>query len=52
MIILFWILFTVLVAVAASSRGRSALGWVVGSFFISPFMALLFILVLGNKKAA
>jgi len=52
MIIFFWILFTILVGVAASRRGRSALGWIVGSFFISPGLALLFILVLGNKKAA
>lgn len=51
MIIFFWILFTVLVGVAASTRGRSVIGWVVGSFFISPFFALLFILVMGHKKA-
>lgn len=50
MIFLFWILFTVLVGVAANSRGRSAFGWIVASFFISPFFALLFILVMGNKK--
>jgi hypothetical protein len=51
MIIFFWILFTVLVGVAASTRGRSTIGWIIGSFFISPFFALLFILVMGHKKA-
>ena len=45
-----WILFTVLVGVAAATRNRSVIGWVVGSFFISPFFALLFILILGHSK--
>jgi choline-glycine betaine transporter len=45
-----WIMFTILVGVAASSRGRSVLGWVVGSLFISPFFALLFILIMGHNK--
>ena len=47
-VIFFWILFTALVWAAASSRNRSVVGWVIGSFFISPFIALLFILVLGK----
>ena len=50
MIFFFWLLFTVLVGVAASSRGRSIIGWVIGSFFITPFFALLFILVVGHKE--
>ena len=48
MIIFFWVLFTVLVGVGAHSRNRSVIGWVIGSFFISPFIALLFILVMGK----
>ena len=48
MVIFFWILFTVLVGVGAHSRNRSIIGWVIGSFFISPFIALLFILVMGK----
>ena len=48
MVIFFWILFTVLVGVGAHSRNRSVIGWVIGSFFISPFIALLFILVMGK----
>ena len=50
MVIFFWILFTVLVGVGAHSRNRSVVGWVIGSFFISPFIALLFILVMGESK--
>ena len=50
MIILFWLLFTILVFVAATSRGRSGILWTIGSFFISPFIALLFILVIGPVK--
>jgi hypothetical protein len=52
MIILFWLLFTVLVFVAAQSRNRSGILWTIGSFFISPFVALLFILVMGPAKEA
>jgi hypothetical protein len=48
LILFFWILFTVLVGVAAHTRNRSVIGWVVGSFFITPLIALLFILILGK----
>ena len=50
MIVLFWLLFTILVFVAARSRNRSGILWTVGSLFITPFFALLFILVLGSVK--
>ena len=50
MIVFFWLVFTVLVGVAAATRNRSVIGWIVGSFFISPFFALLFILILGHSK--
>jgi hypothetical protein len=48
LILFFWILFTVLVGVAAHTRNRSVIGWVVGSFFLTPLIALLFILILGK----
>ena len=48
LILFFWILFTVLVGVAAHTRNRTVIGWVVGSFFITPLIALLFILILGK----
>jgi hypothetical protein len=48
LVIFFWILFTALVVAGAYSRNRSVIGWTIGSFFISPFIALLFILVLGK----
>jgi hypothetical protein len=51
MILFFSVLFLVLVGVAAHSRGRSAFGWIMMSLFITPFMALLFILVLGRPNS-
>jgi hypothetical protein len=48
LILFFWILFTVLVGTAAYTRNRSVIGWVVSSLFVSPFIALLFILILGK----
>ena len=48
LILFFWILFTLLVGVAAHTRNRTVIGWVVGSFFITPLIALLFILILGK----
>jgi hypothetical protein len=52
MFILFWLVFTVLVFVAAQSRNRSAIGWTIASFFISPLIALVFILVMGHNREA
>ena len=51
-IVFFWIMFTILVGIIASKRNRSVIGWVVSSLFITPFMAVLFILVLGTKETA
>jgi hypothetical protein len=50
LILFFWILFTVLVGTAAYTRNRSVIGWVVSSFFVTPLIALLFILVLGKLE--
>jgi hypothetical protein len=36
--------------VAASARNRTVFGWVVGSLFVTPFIALLFILVMGKVE--
>lgn len=48
--IFFWIMFTVLVGVTAHTRNRGIVRWTLGSLFITPFFALLFILVLGRVK--
>lgn len=50
-ILLFWFGFSILVAVAASARGRSAIGWFLLSVVISPLLALLFVLVMQRKDA-
>ena len=46
----FWILFTILVMVAAFTRKRDCLGWALLSLLITPVMSLLFILVMGTAK--
>lgn len=44
----FWIIFAIIVAVAASSRGRSGLGWFLIAVLLSPVLALILVLVLPN----
>ncbi len=41
-----WLVFSVVVAVAASSRGRSGFGWFLLSFILSPLLAIILVLVL------
>lgn len=45
-IILFWFLFSAVVASAANSRGRSSSGWLLLSIVISPLLAGLLVLAL------
>ena len=49
-IFLFWIILAIVVAVAASSRGRSGLGWFLISCLISPLIGLILVLVLPNLR--
>lgn len=44
-----WILLSLVVAVAAQSRGRTGLGWCLISLAISPLIGLLLILVLPSR---
>ena len=44
-----WILFSVAVGVLASSRGRSGFGWFIFSLIFTPFIGLIFVLVLKQK---
>lgn len=48
-IFFFWLIFSIVVGVAASSRGRSGFGWFVLSVLISPLLALILVLVLSRK---
>ncbi|WP_375762864.1 hypothetical protein ACE10X_22385 [Bradyrhizobium sp. Pha-3] len=50
-IFLFWVGFSILVAVAANARGRSGIGWFFLSLVISPLLALLFVLVMQRQDA-
>jgi hypothetical protein len=42
----FWILFSVVVGVAANARGRDGVGWFFLALIISPLVALLLVLVM------
>ena len=46
-LLIFWVIFAVIVAIAANSRGRSAIGWFLLAIFISPLLALIAVLVMG-----
>ncbi|MGH6624313.1 MAG: hypothetical protein ACREBN_10090 [Burkholderiaceae bacterium] len=48
----FWLMFAIVVGVAASSRGRSGFGWFLLAVVISPLIALLLVLVMPKKVAA
>ncbi len=51
MIFFFWVGFSVVVGVLASSRGRSGFGWFLLSCLISPLLAGLLVAVLPSAKA-
>lgn len=51
-IVIGWLVLAVIVAVAASSRGRSALGWFLLACIISPVLALVALLVIGRPAVA
>jgi hypothetical protein len=44
-VLFIWLIISVVVGVAANSRGRSGFGWFLISVFLSPILALLFLLV-------
>lgn len=46
-LLVFWVIFAVIVAIAANSRGRSAIGWFLLAILISPLLALIAVLVMG-----
>jgi hypothetical protein len=49
-IILVWLVFSVIVGVAANERGRNGAGWFFISMLISPLIAGLFVLALGRSE--
>lgn len=49
-ILLFWIIFAVVVGIAASNRGRSGFGWFLLSILLSPLLGLILVLVLPDQK--
>lgn len=42
----YWLIFSIVVGVAAGSRGRSGFGWFLLSAIISPLLALILVLIL------
>lgn len=49
-IILVWLVFAVIVAVAANTRGRNAFGWCILALLFSPLLVGLFLLALPNLR--
>ncbi len=45
-----WLLLSLLVAFGAKNRGRSFLGYFLLSFFLSPIIGFIILLVLGYKR--
>lgn len=46
--LMFWLMFSVVVAIIAASRNRSGFGWFCLSVLISPFLAVILVLALGK----
>lgn len=51
-IFLGWVVFSVIVAIAASGRGRSGFGWFLLSALISPLLSFILLMVLPKVGAA
>jgi hypothetical protein len=49
-IVLAWIIFAFVVAIAAGARGRSGAGWFLISILFSPLVGLILVLVLPNLR--
>lgn len=49
---LFWVLFAAVVAIVASSRGRSGFGWFLLAVIISPLLAIILVALLPSMKTA
>src|ERR1051326_7817810 len=45
-----WLVFSFVVAIAASARGRSGAGWFLISVVLSPLVGLILVLVLPNLR--
>ena len=45
-----WLLLSIVIGVVASSKGRSGIGYFLLSFFLSPLIGLIIVLVLGPKE--
>ena len=46
----FWFIISIVVGIAASSRGRSGFGWFLLAVLISPILALLFLIAFPPKQ--
>lgn len=47
-----WLVFAVVVGVAANSRGRSGFGWFLLSLLLSPLIGIILVLVMPKKGEA
>jgi hypothetical protein len=47
-LLLLWLVFAIVVGYAASTKGRSGVGWFLLAVLISPLIAVIFLLLAGN----
>jgi hypothetical protein len=48
--ILIWLVFAIVIGVAAARRGRSGLGWLFISLIISPLFAAILLALLADRR--
>jgi len=49
-LIVFWLIFAIVLAVAANGRGRNPLGWFLLSCVISPLLAAILLALLPSRR--
>jgi|SRR6476646_5332803 hypothetical protein len=51
-LIVFWVIFAIVVAVAANSRGRDSVGWFILACLISPLLAAILLALMPSLHAS
>lgn len=49
-LVVLWVIISVMVGIAANARGQSGFGWFLIAIFISPLLALLFLLAFPSQE--
>ncbi|UYD60292.1 hypothetical protein OPFAMLBM_00293 [Aeromonas phage avDM12-TAAL] len=49
-IVIGWLVFLIVTLVLANSRGRSVLGWLIITIFLTPLFSIILLLILPNLR--